>query len=196
MRAILDSFLLVFASEMGDKTQLLALLLVARFSRPWIIMAGIFFATILNHALAASVGLWVTQFFSPNTLQWILAVVFWIFGIWILIPDKEEELKERMGFGVFTTTLVSFFLAEMGDKTQIATVALGARYTSPFYVTLGTTMGMMGADGLAVFFGKSLLSKIPMKWIRFAACILFLLFGLAIVYNSLLDLAIKAVKPA
>ena len=183
MRAVLDSFLLVFASEMGDKTQLLALLLVARYRRPWIIMAGVLAATLLNHAAASVLGGWASQLLPPIGLRWTLAVIFWIFALWILVPDKEEDMSAESRFGVFTTTAVSFFLAEMGDKTQLATIALGARFQAPMLVTAGTTAGMLAADGLAVFFGERLLRKVPMKWIRVLACALFALFGVLIAFS-------------
>ena len=184
MITILNSFLLILASEMGDKTQLLALVLSSRFKKPWTIMAGILVATLLNHALASWVGHYIASHISQKILSWALAVIFFVFGLWILLPDKDEELKERGHFGAFLTTVIVFFLAEMGDKTQLATVALGARYESPFLVTVGTTLGMMGADGLAVFFGEALTKKIDMKWIRMAAAFLFGAFGIAILVMS------------
>jgi putative Ca2+/H+ antiporter (TMEM165/GDT1 family) len=184
VKAVLDSFLLVFASEMGDKTQLLALLLVARFRKPWIIMGGILAATLLNHGLASSIGGWLSHLVEPQALRWGLAGTFWVFGLWILLPDKEENLKEHESFGVFTTTAVSFFFAEMGDKTQLATVALGARFADPWLVTLGTTAGMLAADGLAVFFGERLTKRVPMAWIRALACLLFLAFGAVVAWGT------------
>lgn len=183
MRALIDSFLLVFASEMGDKTQLLALVLVARFRKPWIIMAGVLTATLLNHGIASWLGGWLSGLVNPVTLRWILAGTFWAFALWILVPDKEEDLKAKGHFGVYATTVISFFLAEMGDKTQLATIALGARFQSPVLVTLGTTVGMLAADGLAVFFGERILKRIPMKWIRVAASVLFLLFGALVAWG-------------
>lgn len=192
MEAIINSFLLVFMSEMGDKTQLLALVLTLRFKKPWPIMGGILLATILNHALASYAGSWVAQFFGAETLKWILSGTFILFGLWILIPDKDEELKEQNSWGPFLTTLVAFFFAEMGDKTQLATVALGAKYsvltnTEIYFsgataVTIGTTLGMLGADGLAVAFGQKFTEKIPMKWIHRFASGLFIMFGLAILF--------------
>jgi putative Ca2+/H+ antiporter (TMEM165/GDT1 family) len=177
VQAIVNSFLLVLASEMGDKTQLLALILASRFRKPWTIMAGILVATLLNHGLASWAGSWLSSFVDPHTLKWVLAAIFFAFAIWILIPDKDEEFKESGHWGAFLTTAVAFFLAEMGDKTQLATVALGARYAEPWLVTIGTTMGMMVSDGLAVFFGENLTNRIPMKWIRVGSCILFAIFG-------------------
>ncbi len=180
MEAILNSFFLVFFSEMGDKTQLLALILAARFRRPLPIMMGILVATVLNHALASYVGYFVMGLVSPEFLKWILAATFVGFGLWILIPDKEEELKESSRWGPFLTTVVAFFFAEMGDKTQLATVALGAKFAAPFAVTFGTTLGMLGADGLAVFFGHRFTQRIPMVWVHRVASGLFILFGVAI----------------
>lgn len=180
MEAIVNSFLLVFAGEMGDKTQLLALVLTARYRKPWVILAGVFVATLLNHALAAYAGGWVASWFTPTQIKWGLALIFFAFAAWILIPDKEEELKSEGRFGAFLTTCVAFFLAEMGDKTQLATIALGARYANTVAVTVGTTLGMMGSNALAIFLGDRLLRKIPMKHVRMFASALFVLFGLGL----------------
>ncbi|MFZ3231508.1 MAG: TMEM165/GDT1 family protein [Pseudobdellovibrio sp.] len=180
MIALFNSFLLVFVSEMGDKTQLLALVLAARFKRPWVVMFGIFVATILNHSLASYAGAWVGKMFTESTLLLILAVTFFAFGIWILVPDKEGEISETGHFGVFMTTVISFFLAEMGDKTQFATIALGAKYSNTMLVTFGTTLGMMASNALAIFFGEKFLARIPMKWVRAFACGLFIVFGIGI----------------
>jgi len=184
MEAFLNSFLLVFAGEMGDKTQLLSLVLVARFKKPWTILLGVFIATVLNHALASWAGAWVASLVEPRTTSWILAVIFFAFGLWILVPDKEEELKESSSRGVLFTTIVAFFLAEMGDKTQLATIALGARYASTVLVTFGSTVGMMASNALAIFLGERMLKRIPMKWVRIAACILFMVFGIAILIGT------------
>lgn len=175
--------MLVFAGEMGDKTQLLALILAARYRKPWTILAGVAVATLLNHALASWVGGVVAMQLNPATLKWSLAIVFFVFAAWILIPDKEEEVKTESRFGVFTTTAIAFFLAEMGDKTQLATVALGARYTSATLVTIGTTVGMVASNALAIFLGRKLLERIPMKWVRVFACVLFVCFGIAIIFG-------------
>lgn len=166
---------------MGDKTQLLALVLAARFQRPWTIMAGVFVATILNHALASWAGVWISAWLPAETLKWVLAFTFLAFAGWILIPDKEGDLKEEARFGPFVTTVVAFFLAEMGDKTQFATLALGARYSQAWLVTFGSTLGMMGSNAIAVFFGEKLLRRVPMKWIRIFAAALFAAFSVAIV---------------
>ncbi len=181
MEALLNSFLLVAATEMGDKTQLLAFLLVARFRKPWAILAGILVATVLNHVLAASVGEWLSLQVSPTTLRWILAVIFFSFAIWVLIPDKEEDPKASGKWGAFTTTLVAFFLAEMGDKTQLSTVALAAKYQNLFLVTVGTTLGMIFSDGLAVFFGEKITRLVSMKHVRWFSAMLFVLFGIGLV---------------
>lgn len=166
---------------MGDKTQLLALVLTARYRKPWIILLGIFVATLLNHALASWAGEWVGSLISPATLKWILAGTFFAFALWLLIPDKEGEVTGEGRFGPFLTTVIAFFIAEMGDKTQLATVALGARYADVWLVTLGTTLGMMASNALAVFLGEKLLQRIPMNYVRIFACILFILFGIAII---------------
>lgn len=180
MEALMNSFFLVFAGEMGDKTQLLALILAARFRKPWTILFGVFVATLLNHALAAAVGGTIANYFDPMTLKWVLAITFFAFAVWILIPDKEEKFENHGKFGPFLTTVIAFFLAEMGDKTQLATVALGARYPSLLLVTVGTTLGMLASNALAIFLGERLLRKVPMKWVRVFASALFLLFGIAI----------------
>lgn len=180
MDVLFNASLLVFLSEMGDKTQLLALVLATRFKKPWAIMAGIFVATVLNHGLASWAGGWISLLVSPGTLSWILAATFFGFGLWILIPDKEEEAKPSGGMGAFLTTAIAFYFAEMGDKTQLATVAIGAKYNAALLVTIGTTIGMLGADGLAVFLGEKLTTKISMVWIRRFASLLFVLFGLGI----------------
>ena len=180
MQALIQSFWMVAVSEMGDKTQLLALVLALRFRKPWTIMAGIFVATILNHGLASWVGGWLSQMVSPDVLRYGLAAIFILFAIWILIPDKDTDGPSEPRYGAFLTTLVTFFLAEMGDKTQLATVALGAKFQSPVLVTVGTTCGMLVADGLAVVFGERLTQRIPLKYVRIGAAISFLAFGLGI----------------
>lgn len=180
LSALVNSFFLVFAGEMGDKTQLLALLLAARYRQPWVILAGVFVATVLNHALASWAGGFLASYFSPEFLKWSLALLFFGFALWILVPDKEDDFKPTGKFGAFLTTVIAFFFAEMGDKTQLATVALGARFSQIWVVTLGTTMGMMASNALAIFLGEKLLKKVPMKWVRVFACGLFFLFGLGI----------------
>ena len=183
MDAIIQSFLLVFISEMGDKTQLLALVLAARFKKPLPIMMGILVATILNHALASYVGSFITNYISAEILKWILAATFVGFGSWMLIPDKDDGFEDKHRWGPFLTTTVAFFFAEMGDKTQLATVALGAKFAAPILVTVGTTVGMLGADGLAVFLGHKFTDRVPMKLVHRIASGLFILFGLGIYFG-------------
>lgn len=185
LEILFNGFLLIFVSEMGDKTQLLALVLATRFKKPWVILAAIFAATLANHGLSAFAGEWISGFFSPQTLSWLMALVFTLFAIWILIPDKEGEVLESWQFGAFLTTFVSFFLAEMGDKTQLATVALGAQYNSVVMVTLGTTLGMMASNALVIFFGHRILKRISMKWVRIFASLLFVIFALGILFAML-----------
>jgi Ca2+/H+ antiporter, TMEM165/GDT1 family len=177
MEAILSSFVLVALSEMGDKTQLLAFSLASRFRQPWTVMAGILTATIANHALASVVGIWVSDRVPARVMAGILAVTFIAFGIWTLRPDSLQQKDGGSKFGTYVSTTFLFFLAEMGDKTQLATVALAARFHSVVLVTTGTTLGMLASDGLAVFVGERLAERAPMKWIRIAAAVLFFLFG-------------------
>ncbi len=180
MEAIIKSFLLVFVSEMGDKTQLLALVLAARFRKPAPIMMGILVATILNHALASYVGTVISDYISAEILKWALAATFIGFGLWMLMPDKDEGYEDKHGWGPFLTTTVAFFFAEMGDKTQLATVALGAKFAAPVMVAVGTTVGMLVADGLAVLFGHKFTEKVPMRMVHRIASALFILFGIGI----------------
>ncbi len=182
MEVIISSFLLVAASEMGDKTQLLALVLALRFRQPWAIMSGILVATLLNHGLASWLGASVSAWLAPDTLRYILAATFAIFALWILIPDKDEDGPSNLQKGAFLTTLVAFFLAEMGDKTQLATLALGAKFQNTLLVTVGTTAGMLFSDGLAVAFGEKLTKKIPLSVIRVFTALLFLGFAILIAW--------------
>jgi len=184
MRAIVSSFLLVAISEMGDKTQLLALSLAARFRRPWLVMAGILTATIANHALASLVGSWVAERVPERVMAGVLAVIFIAFALWTLRPDTLEEGGAKSRFGPYLSTTVLFFLAEMGDKTQLATVALAAQFHTIWLVTIGTTLGMLASDGLAVFLGDRLADRLPMVWIRRVAAALFLVFGIAAAWRA------------
>ncbi len=184
MGSILSSFLLVFASEMGDKTQLLAFSLATRFRRPWPIMAGILVATAFNHALASSVGAWISAQVHPRVLAAVLGATFIAFGLWTLRPDTLEESRGLERFGAFLTTTILFFLAEMGDKTQLATVALAARYDSVVRVTAGTTLGMLASDGLAVFLGERLATRISSSRLRWGAACLFFAFGALSVWGA------------
>ncbi|HVZ73859.1 MAG TPA: TMEM165/GDT1 family protein [Polyangia bacterium] len=182
--AVAQSFALVAASEMGDKTQLLAFSLAGRFRRPWVIMAGILVATIGNHLLAATVGVQIAAHVSRRTMAIALAVTFVVFGLWTLKPDELDDDTKPSRFGPFLTTIVLFFLAEMGDKTQLATVALAARYRSVVSVTLGTTAGMMLADGLAVWLGDRLAARAQARWVRIAAAVLFFAFAAASAWDA------------
>ena len=181
MEALLVSAGVVALAEIGDKTQLLAFILAARFKKPLPIIAGIFCATIVNHGLAGALGAWITSVVSPGVLRWVLGASFIGMAIWTLIPDKieEEETQVAKRVGVFTATLITFFLAEMGDKTQIATVAMAAHYPNPLMVVAGTTIGMLIADVPAVFVGDRLAAKIPMKLVHSIAAAIFALLGIA-----------------
>jgi Ca2+/H+ antiporter, TMEM165/GDT1 family len=179
MTALWSSFAVVALAEMGDKTQLIAFSLATRYRRPWTVMLGILLATLLNHALAASAGVWLSRLIPTAALAVILGLTFIGFGFWTLVPDKVEEPREHIGWTPLASTAAIFFLAEMGDKTQLATVALGARYASTALVTTGTTLGMLAADGLAVFAAAKLDRAVPMRWLRLVAAGLFFLFGMA-----------------
>jgi len=181
MESLLVSTGVVALAEIGDKTQLLAFILAARFKKPLPIILGILVATIINHGLAGALGAWITATVSPEVLRWVLGLSFIGMAIWTLIPDKieEEETQVAQRFGVFGATLITFFLAEMGDKTQIATVAMAAHYASPLLVVAGTTLGMLIADVPAVFVGDRLASKIPMKLVHSIAAAIFALMGAA-----------------
>jgi putative Ca2+/H+ antiporter (TMEM165/GDT1 family) len=181
MESLFVSTGVVALAEIGDKTQLLAFLLATRFKKPLPIIAGILVATILNHSLAGALGAWITATLSPEALRWILGLSFIGMAVWTLIPDKieEEEMQVARKFGVFGATLVTFFLAEMGDKTQIATVAMAAHYPSPVLVVIGTTLGMLIADVPAVFIGDRFAAKIPMKLVHGIAAAMFAAMGAA-----------------
>lgn len=182
MEALLTSLGIVAIAEMGDKTQLLSLVLAARFrGKHWSIVAGIFAATLANHLLAALLGDWVAAKIDPIVLGWVLGLSFLGFAVWALIPDKLDVKDHgKRGYGVFITTLVLFLLAEMGDKTQLATIALGAKFSSISMVAMGTTLGMMVANVPAVLLGEKLRQRIPLSRIRFIAAALFAIFGVAI----------------
>ncbi|HJW02555.1 MAG TPA: TMEM165/GDT1 family protein [Azospira sp.] len=178
MDALSTSFLLVALAEIGDKTQLLSFVLAARLRRPWPIIAGIFVATLANHGLAGSLGAWLATLLSPEILRWGVGIIFIAFGLWTLKPDTLDEEPEARSGGAFVTTLVAFFLAEMGDKTQFATIALAARFDALTWVVVGTTLGMLAANVPAVLIGEKLAHKLPMDWIRRAAALVFVLTGI------------------
>ena len=185
MEAFLVSSGIVALAEMGDKTQLLALVLAARFCKPLPIILGILVATLLNHAGAGAIGSWVTQLIGGDWLRWILGLSFLLMAGWILIPDKidEDEANVATRFGIFGTTLIAFFLAEMGDKTQVATVALAAHYSAFYSVVAGTTVGMLIANVPAVLLGDKVATKVPLKLVHGIASALFAVLGLLTLFN-------------
>lgn len=183
MYEFLISTSIVALAEMGDKTQLLALLLAARFRKPIPILIAILLATTINHGISAVLGQWITTVLSPEILLWILALGFIGMAIWMLIPDElgdeTENINKWQKFGVFGATFILFFLAEIGDKTQIATVALAARFDSVFWVMLGTTFGMMLANAPAVFIGNKLADRLPISLIHKIGAAIFLIVGVS-----------------
>jgi putative Ca2+/H+ antiporter (TMEM165/GDT1 family) len=185
VEAFLVSTGVVALGEMGDKTQLLAILLAAKFRRPVPIILGILVATLVNHAFAGLVGDWVAKALGPDILRWVIGASFIAMAGWMLIPDRvdDEVAAGRQRFGVFGTTVVAFFLAEMGDKTQIATVALAARYEDLISVVAGTTIGMMLANVPAVFLGDTIAKKVSMKLVHGIAAVIFAALGLLTLFN-------------
>jgi putative Ca2+/H+ antiporter (TMEM165/GDT1 family) len=187
----LNSFILassiVALAEMGDKTQLLSLLLAAKYkTHHWAIVAGIFVATVFNHAIAAWLGSALAQWVNPELMKWIIAGGFIALGLWLLIPDKLDDDEKtplaHSSWKVFTITTSLFFIAEMGDKTQVATVALGARYDDLMAVVLGTTVGMMIANAPAVWLGQKFTNALPVKWVHAIAAIIFIIMGLVTIF--------------
>ncbi len=177
MEALLVSAALVALAEMGDKTQLLSFVLAAKLKKPWPIILGIFAATLANHFLAGWVGAWLATLVQPATMKWIVAISFFLFGAWALVPDKFDETREYSGRSAFLTTLAAFFFVEMGDKTQLATVALAAKYPSLVAVVMGTTLGMLIANAPAVWLGEALAHRVNMRAMRWLAAALFVLLG-------------------
>jgi putative Ca2+/H+ antiporter (TMEM165/GDT1 family) len=185
MEAFLVSTGLVALAEIGDKTQLLALVLAARYCRPVPIILGILIATLLNHAIAGAAGIWATSFLEPQTLRWALGVSFFAMGAWMLVPDEYEQQKDHTPrFGVFATTLVAFFILEIGDKTQIATVALAAKYHALLAVVLGTTFGMMLANIPAVLLGEVAAKRFNVRLIQKIAAAVFVALGIGVLATS------------
>ena len=178
---------IVALAEIGDKTQLLALLLAARFRKPWPIIWGIVVATLANHFAAGAIGNWVASFFSPATLSWILAASFVAVALWTLIPDKldDDESSKFKRYGPFLTTLIAFFLAEMGDKTQVATVMLAAQYPYFVLVVIGTTLGMLIANVPVVLAGNFAAERLPLTLIRRVAACAFAALAVYAVYQAL-----------
>jgi putative Ca2+/H+ antiporter (TMEM165/GDT1 family) len=185
LEPLLVSVGVVALAEIGDKTQLLALILAARFKRPVPIIAGILCATLFNHALAGALGAWITTVVGPTVLRWILGLSFIGMAAWTLIPDEIEKDESNVAgrFGVFGATLITFFLVEMGDKTQVATVALAAHYGTPVLVVIGTTLGMLVADVPAVIVGDRLSARIPMRLVHSLAAAIFLLLGVVTLFG-------------
>lgn len=180
MEAFLVSTGIVALAEIGDKTQLLAFVLAAKFRRPLPIIAAIFVATIANHSFAAAIGAWITSLLGPDILRWVLGASFIAMAAWTLIPDKIDDDDLALAkYGVFLTTLIAFFIAEMGDKTQVATVALAARYDSVIAVVCGTTFGMMLANVPAVYLGDRIAGRIPLKLVHGIAALIFAALGVA-----------------
>jgi Ca2+/H+ antiporter, TMEM165/GDT1 family len=181
MEAFFFSTGIVALAEMGDKTQLLSLVLAARFRKPWPIVLGILVATLANHALAGALGAWVTTLLGPDVLRWVLGGSFLAMAAWMLVPDRldEEESSGPPRLGVFGTTLVAFFLAEMGDKTQIATVMLAAQYHAYFLVVAGTTLGMMLANAPVVWLGERMMRVVPVRVVHLVSALIFAGLGLA-----------------
>ena len=179
MEAFLVSTSIVALAEMGDKTQLLALVLAARFRKPWPIVLGILAATLANHALAGAAGAWITTLIGPQALRWVLGLSFIGMAVWMLIPDSLEDSESGEGprWGVFTTTVVAFFLAEMGDKTQIATVMLAAQYNAWLWVVVGTTLGMMLANAPVVWLGDRITRRVPLRLVHIVSAVIFLVLG-------------------
>jgi putative Ca2+/H+ antiporter (TMEM165/GDT1 family) len=179
MEAFLVSVGVVALAEIGDKTQLLSFVLAARYRRPWPIIAGVFVATILNHGLAGAIGASLVHWLGPERLKWVLALSFFAMAAWTLIPDKldDSDAPRTARFGVFGTSLLTFFLAEMGDKTQIATVALAARYDSFYWVVAGTVTGLMLADIPAILLGERFARRLPTRLVHGIAAALFAVLG-------------------
>jgi len=186
MEVFLISTGIVALAEMGDKTQLLALVLAARFRKPWPIVWGILVATIANHALAGGLGAWVTHLMGPTMLRWVLGVSFLAMAAWMLVPDTldDDEAEAAPRFGVFGTTVIAFFLAEMGDKTQIATVMLAAEYQSWLWVVAGTTLGMMLANAPVVWLGERITRLVPLTWVHRISAVVFAVLGLLVLLGD------------
>lgn len=179
MEAFLVSTSIVALAEIGDKTQLLAFLLAAKFRKPWPIIAGILVATLANHAFAGAVGTWLTSIMGPQMLRWVLGLSFLGMAAWMMVPDKLDEDDARLPrLGVFGATVVAFFLAEMGDKTQVATVALAAQYQALVAVVAGTTIGMMIANVPAVLLGDRIAGRVPVRLVHGVAAAIFALLGI------------------
>lgn len=185
MESFLVSTGVVALAEIGDKTQLLSLILAAKYRKPWPIVLGILAATLANHTLAGLVGVWITELLSPSVLAWVIGILFLAMAAWVLIPDRFEPEDARLvSLGVFTTTLIAFFLAEMGDKTQVATVMLTAHFHALVSVILGTTLGMALANVPVVFIGDKIAHRIPMRVVHIVAALMFVALGVLALMNT------------
>lgn len=186
MEAFLVSTGIVALAEIGDKTQLLSFVLAARFRRPWPIILGILVATLVNHALAGAAGAWVVRLMGPDLLKWVLGLSFVAMAVWILIPDKldEDDARTPARYGVFGTTVIAFFLAEMGDKTQVATVALAAKYAAFYAVVAGTTLGMLLANAPAVLLGERIAKVMPVRLVHAIAAVVFAVLGVLVLFGD------------
>ena len=185
MEAFLTSLTLVAVAEIGDKTQLLSFVLAARLRKPLPIIGGILVATVLNHALAGSIGVWLAQLIAPHWLPWVTGGVFIVFGVWSMHPDTLDDEPRIHRAGAFITTTTAFFIAEMGDKTQLATVALAAQFQGALIaVVVGTTIGMMLANIPAVLIGDRLATRLPLKLVRYLAAALFIATGLWVIVGA------------
>jgi len=182
MEALLVSIGIVALAEVGDKTQLLTLVLAARYRKPWPIVAGIFVATLVNHGIAGAVGAWLTKAVGPDAMRWILGLSFIAMAAWMLVPDKldEDDAATKQRGGVFLTTAILFFFVEIGDKTQIATVALAARFDSLMAVVMGTTIGMLLANAPVAFFGEALAKRLPVRAVHVVAALVFAALGIGV----------------
>lgn len=184
MDAFLTSAFLVALAEIGDKTQLLSFVLAARLRKPLPIIAGILVATLANHLLAGTVGIWIAGLIPPGALPWVTGLIFIGFGLWTLHPDSLDDDPKIHRAGIFVTATIAFFLAEMGDKTQLATMALAARFDALAAVVAGTTLGMMLANIPAVLVGEALARKLPMKAIRITAAVVFIITGAVTIFGA------------
>lgn len=180
MQTLFLASAVVAVAEIGDKTQLLSLMLAARYRRPWPIVAGILVATLANHALAAWLGTVLADWLQPQVLRWVVALGFLAMGAWALVPDQADESEARRGagYGVFLATVIAFFVAEMGDKTQIATLVLAAQYPPLWQVVVGTTVGMLVANVPVIWLGARFANRLPLRAARIAAAVLFAVLGL------------------
>ena len=182
MEALLVSIGIVALAEIGDKTQLLTLVLAARYKKPWPIVAGIFVATLVNHGIAGAVGAWLTKAMGPDVMRWILGASFIAMAAWMLVPDKldDDDSASKQRGGVFLTTAILFFFVEIGDKTQVATVALAARFDSLAAVVMGTTIGMILANAPVAFFGDALAKKMPVRIVHVVTAVIFAALGVGV----------------